>query len=49
MDKSVRGVIGEDGGEQEKDGCGDFWLRLGLHWQNRMAHHDRLVTDNRTK
>ena len=39
----------EDGGELRKDGCGDSSLRRGLPWQNGIAHHDRLVADNRTK
>ena len=46
---TVGGVRREDGGEQRKDGRGDSWLRRGLHWQNGMGHHDRLVADNRTK
>ena len=39
----------EDGGELRKDGCGDSSPRRGLPWQNGIAHHDRLVADNRTK
>ncbi|EDQ99135.1 uncharacterized protein LACBIDRAFT_317560 [Laccaria bicolor S238N-H82] len=35
------------GENSERKGCGDSWLRRGLHWQDGMAHHDRIVT-NRT-
>ena len=35
--------------EQRRDGYGDSWLRWGLHWQNAMAHHDKILADNRTK
>ena len=54
MDIAIQGEMSrdvrrEDGGERRKDGCGHSWLRLGLRWQNGMAHHDRIVDDNRTK
>lgn len=33
------------GENSERKGCGDSWLRRGLHWQDGMAHHDRIVTE----